>query len=453
MLFSSISFIYYFLPLTIIFYFLAPHSLKNMVLLIFSIIFYSFGEPKHLIFMLISIVQGYFSGIIIENFSLSSKSKIPKLTVIISILINLICLAYFKYTDFFINNFNNITGMSIPLLNITLPVGISFYTFQILSYTIDVYHKNVKAQRNFIDLATYISMFPQLIAGPIVRYSDIELQLKNRTHTITKIADGIKRFITGLSKKVLLANVLGELVNAFKNSNEKTVLFIWIYAISYMLQIYFDFSGYSDMAIGLGKIFGFEFTENFNYPYISSSITEFWRRWHISLGTWFRDYLYIPLGGNRVSKPKWFRNILIVWVATGFWHGADWNFIIWGFMFALLLINEKLWLLKKIPSLKFVRHIYVLFFVIISFIIFDNTKITDSFSLISSMFGIGEIPIVSTESIWYLKDYAVIIIVAIISATPLMYIPNNPILLIILLIASTAFLIDGSFNPFLYFRF
>ena len=356
-----------------------------------------------------------------------------------------------------------------PLLKIALPIGISFYTFQILSYVVDVYRGEVPAQKNLINLAAYIAMFQQLIAGPIVRYSDIALQLNNRSYTAEKTAQGIRRFVIGLGKKMLLANVLAELVNAFKTSNEKTVFFFWLYAIAYTLHIYFDFSGYSDMAIGLGLIFGFRFSENFNYPYISASITEFWRRWHISLGSWFRDYLYIPLGGNRVSRPRWLFNILVVWMATGLWHGAAWNFVFWGLMFAVLLMVEKLWLLKPLQKMKFFSHVYVLFFVVLSFVIFDAASLSDGFYSLKAMFGGAGLTFIGTESLYYFKSYAVVLLIAVIGATPLpkklvdTLAKNNigtvvlgvaePLALVGILAVCTAFLIDGSFNPFLYFRF
>ena len=459
MLFSSIPFLYYFIPWVVLVYFAAPKRLKNSVLLLSSLLFYGWGEPKYLIFMLFSITQGYILGILIEKHRGRKWSKVFLAT---SVLLSLLLLGYCKYADFFIHNFNVVTGLSVPLLKVALPIGISFYTFQILSYTIDVYRGTVLAQKNYINLAAYIAMFPQLIAGPIVRYSDIAKQLENRTHSIENAAIGIRRFLIGLSKKILIANLLGELVSIFKASDEKSVLFFWVYAVAYMLHIYFDFSGYSDMAIGLGRIFGFHFPENFNYPYISGSITEFWRRWHISLGSWFRDYLYIPLGGNRVSKPRWFLNIFIVWMATGFWHGAEWNFILWGLMFAILLIIEK-----QIPKLR--SHIYVLFFVMISFVIFDASSLSKAFSNIAAMFGGMDFPAVTAESVYYLKSYAVLLIIAMIGATPvpkkLIHIAEKnryansflsiaePIALIVLLLVCTAFLIDGSFNPFLYFRF
>lgn len=388
-----------------------------------------------------------------------------------SVLISLGLLGYCKYADFFIRNFNAATGLSIPLLKIALPIGISFYTFQILSYVIDVYRRDAEAQKNYINLAAYIAMFPQLIAGPIVRYTDIAGQLENRKHSMDDIAAGIRRFLIGLSKKILIANILGELISIYKASQEKSVMFLWLYAIAYMLHVYFDFSGYSDMAIGLGRVFGFHFPENFNYPYISGSITEFWRRWHMSLGTWFRDYLYIPLGGNRRSRPRWLFNIFIVWVATGFWHGAEWNFVLWGILFAVLLMAEKLWLLKILNQLKlhFFKHIYTLFLVTISFVIFDAVSVREAFSTIISMLGFSSLPAVSFESIYYLKSYAVILMTAILGATPVMagFIRRirqmkygTPVInvfelvyLTALLVVCTAYLIDGSFNPFLYFRF
>lgn len=466
MLFSSIPFLFYFIPCVVILYFSVPKCLKNSVLLLSSLFFYGWGEPRYLIFMLVSITQGYIFGLLIEK---HRKKKRSKVFLTASAVFSLLLLGYCKYADFFIDNFNAVTGMSVPLLNIALPIGISFYTFQIISYTADVYRGDVPAQRNYIDLAAYIAMFPQLIAGPIVRYSDIAQQLRNRTHSLSGTALGIRRFIIGLSKKVLIANILGELVSVFKASGEQSVLYFWLYAIAYMLHIYFDFSGYSDMAIGLGRVFGFTFMENFDHPYVSGSITEFWRRWHISLGSWFRDYLYIPMGGNRVSMPRWLFNIFVVWMATGFWHGAAWNFILWGVMFAVLLMIEKLWLLKILKKLKVVSHIYVLLLVMISFVIFDAESVKGAFSCIGAMFGGQDIPAVSFESLYYLKSYLVVLVIAAVGATPLpkklaasaekgrytsaAFNIAEPFVLILLLAVCTAFLIDGSFNPFLYFRF
>ena len=466
MLFSSVPFLFYFLPATLLLYLIAPRKLKNSVLLLSSLVFYGWGERKYLIFMLAAILQGYLFGLLVDKFRGTKKSK---LFMIISVVLSLGLLGYCKYADFFITNFNAVTGLSIPLLKIALPIGISFYTFQILSYTVDVYRGEVPSQKNIINFAAYVTMFPQLIAGPIVRYSDVAAQLESRTHTMDKTALGVRRFAIGLSKKILIANVLGELVSAFKSSDEKSVLFAWMYAIAYTLHIYFDFSGYSDMAIGLGKIFGFDFLENFNYPYISSSITEFWRRWHMSLGSWFRDYLYIPLGGNRVSKAKWLRNILVVWMLTGLWHGASWNFVLWGLGFAVLLVAEKLVYGRLLQRTHVLKHVYTLLLVTLSFVLFNADSVSEAVLQLGAMFGAGGLPLVSTEGVYYLKSYAGTFLFAAIGATPL--VSNaisrfgktrfgaqaltvvQPLVMLALLAACTAFLVDGSFNPFLYFRF
>ncbi len=466
MLFSSIPFLYYFLPSVLILYFIAPKKLKNTVLMLSSLVFYGWGEPKYVVLMIASIVIGYFSGILIEAFS---EKKLSKVFLGASVAVNLGFLGFFKYADFFIENFNAVTGLSVSLLRFALPIGISFYTFQILSYTIDVYRKDVPAQKNIINLAAYITMFPQLIAGPIVRYSDIAKQLEKRTLSFENFSKGIRRFVLGLAKKILIANSLGELCDIFKASEDKSVLFYWLYAVAFGLHVYFDFSGYSDMAIGLGRLFGFHFAENFNYPYISRSATEFWRRWHMSLGTWFRDYVYIPLGGNRVSKIRWFLNIFVVWFLTGFWHGAAWNFIVWGLFFAILLILEKVVLLKYLNKTKVLSRIYTIVAVGISFVIFNAADMKEAFSYIGGMFGAGNVPVASTEFFYYLKSFAVTLVIGIIGATPVVkrcaekIFENNkvskyiwvlePAGLVALLVIMTAYLVDGSFNPFLYFRF
>ena len=465
MLFSSLSFLYYFLPCVLIIYFLAPKKLKNSVLLLSSLFFYAWGEPKYVLLMLLAILCGYLFALLIERYR---GRRLSRLFLILSVSLSAAILGFFKYADFFIQNFNAVTGLSLPLLRIALPIGISFYTFQLISYTVDVY-RGVPAQRSFIDLAAYISLFPQLIAGPIVRYSQIAEQLSSRRHSLDKAALGIRRFILGLGKKVLIANAMGQLCEIFRASQDKSVLFFWLYAIANMLHIYFDFSGYSDMAIGLGKLFGFDFPENFNYPYISRSVTEFWRRWHISLGSWFRDYVYIPMGGNRVSKPRWLLNILVVWLLTGFWHGAAWTFIVWGLFFAVFLILEKLWLLKRLEKAPVLGRFYVLFTVMLSFIIFSAENMGQALSSLSSLFGAGGLPLLSAEFLYYLKSYAVLLLIAVVGATPLPRLllqrlgihPGGeklrnllevPALLLILAL-STAYLVDGSFNPFLYFRF
>ena len=466
MLFSSIPFLYYFLPITLILYYAAPKRVKNVVLLLASLVFYGWGEPSYVFLMIGSIVVGYVTGILVEKFE---KIALKRTILITSLIINLGFLGYFKYADFFIENFNKATGIGVPLLKVALPIGISFYTFQIISYVIDVYWKNVKAQKNLISLATYITMFPQLIAGPIVRYLDVEKQLTERTHDFSKISYGIRRFILGLSKKILIANVLGEFCSIFNSSDEKSILFYWAYAVAVSLHIYFDFSGYSDMAIGLGSLLGFSFPENFNYPFISRSASEFWRRWHMSLGTWFRDYVYIPLGGSRKGNFRLLINIFIVWLLTGFWHGAEWTFVVWGLYFAVLLIMEKTFLLKILDKYKIIGHIYLLFASIFSFIIFDASTIGDAVFKMSRMFGAGEIGLISPPTIYYLKSFGVVLLIAIIGATPLpkklikwindkkigakILTVLEPIVLVLLLLICTGYLVDGSFNPFLYFRF
>ncbi len=465
MLFSSIPFLYYFLPIVLLLYAITPKSLKNTTLLLSSLVFYAWGEPIYVFLMILTVGLGYIFGLLIEKFR---KTIWSVLFLVLSVAISISGLLYFKYADFFIENFNMMTGLSVPLLRLVLPIGISFYTFQILSYTVDVYRGSVPAQKNPVNLATYVALFPQLIAGPIVRYADIENQLTAREHTFEKTASGIRRFIIGLSKKIIIANSLGELTEAFTGSGDKSVLFFWLFAICYSLQIYFDFSGYSDMAIGLGRLLGFEFMENFNYPFISKSITEFWRRWHISLGTWFRDYVYIPLGGNRVKKARLFFNIFAVWFLTGFWHGAQWNFIVWGLYFGVLLVIEKFFLLKHLEKHNILSRIYLLFLVTVSFGIFSANNLTEALFYVGGMFG-HNAPFVSDEWFFYLKNYGVIILIALIGATPLPKMLISKLcrndrlfavwsileipLLISLLLISTAYLADGSFNPFLYFRF
>lgn len=462
MLFSSVTFLYYFLPIVLILYIVTPKKMKNFLLFLASLVFYAWGEPKYVLLMLLSVGIGYLAGILME--------KLPKKPVmIIAVSFCLIFLVYFKYTNFFISNINALLKAELPVLNVVMPIGISFYTFQIISYILDVYYGKVKIQKNVLHLATYIAMFPQLIAGPIVRYSDINEQLGNRSYSVEKIADGIRRFILGLAKKVLVANQLGELCQIFQNSTEKTVAFYWLYALAAALHIYFDFSGYSDMAIGLGKLLGFSFTENFNYPFMSKSITEFWRRWHISLGSWFRDYVYIPLGGNRCGIKRQILNIIVVWFLTGFWHGAQWNFILWGVYFAVLLVVEKIWLYKKLEKSKVLSHIYTVFLILVSFVIFNVNSLGEIGIYLKNMFFLGDNRAVGTEFLYYLKSYVWILIIGIIGATNLpkkvyekcrkitatdvCLVVLEPLVLVALLLLCTAYLVDGSFNPFLYFRF
>lgn len=467
MLFSSISFLYYFLPIVIILYFIVPKKLKNLVLLVSSLFFYFWGEPKYAILMVISAFIGYIFGFFIEKTKSGRHGKLV-LGAGITIIIGL--LGFFKYTDFFIININGILGTDIALLKLVLPIGISFYSFQILSYLVDVYRSEAALQKNFLDFATYVTLFPQLIAGPIVRYTTVQDELKNRTHSFENFSYGVRRFVIGLAKKIFIANTLAQLVSYFNSANEKTVLFYWIAAVAYMLQIYFDFGGYSDMAIGLGRMFGFHFCENFDYPYISRSITEFWRRWHMSLGSWFRDYVYIPLGGNRVGKVRWIFNIFVVWALTGFWHGSEWNFVVWGLYFGVLLAIEKLFLgkaIKKMPG--FLQNTYVVFIILISFVIFGANSMPEALKQLQGMFGGLGLPGSNDLTVYYLRSYGFTIIAGIICATPLLKTVYNkmhtnqtcakvldilePVTTIVLMVMITANLINGSFNPFIYFRF
>ena len=463
MLFSGIPFLFYFLPCVLLVYFIVPQKGRNAVLLAASLFFYGWGEPKFLLFMVFSIVQGYVFARLI------GRGRRKKLFLTLSLVLSFALLGYCKYADFFIENFNAVTGLSLPLLKIALPIGISFYTFQIASYEIDVYRGDVAAQHNFIDFAAYVAMFPQLIAGPIVRYRDIAPQLKERTHSLEAAASGASRFAVGLGKKVLVANVLAQLVSAYKASAEQTALYAWLYAIAFTLQIYFDFSGYSDMAIGLGRIFGFSFPENFRYPYIAKSITEFWRRWHMSLGTWFRDYLYIPLGGSRCSRIRHIFNILVVWMATGFWHGAAWNFVFWGLFYAVLLMAEKFFLLPALKKGRVLPHVYVLLAVTLGFVLFDAASLKDALHQLGTLFGAGTASGLGTEALYMLRSYGVVLALAVLGATPLpamlwkkaqeakslapVLTVAEPLCTFALLALCTAFLVDGSFNPFLYFRF
>ena len=482
MLFSSIPFMYYFLAAVLVLYFIVPFKFKvfkkktgdyvyfeckNFVLLIASLFFYFYGEPIYTILMVATILVNYVMGLLIGKLRGTIWAKI---CLWFSVIVSLGSLGFFKYSDFFISNINSLFNGNIKLLELALPIGISFYTFQILSYTIDVYRDEVKVQKSFLRLATYVSLFPQLIAGPIVRYATVEEELTQRPHTFENFGIGATRFVIGLSKKVLIADTLGGLSNILRASDDQSVIMYWILAIALSLQLYFDFSGYSDMAIGLGRIFGFQFLENFNYPFISKSIAEFWRRWHMSLGTWFRDYVYIPLGGNRVSNWRWLFNTLVVWFLTGFWHGADWTFIFWGLFFALFLVLEKFFLNKffaKIP--RVFSHIYVVVLILISFVLFSANGIGGAISDIGSMFGAGGLPLWSAETGYYLTSYAFVLIFAMVGATPVVkstvlkiketrvggLIINilEPIFVVVMLLIVTAYFVDGSFSPFLYFRF
>ena len=479
MLFSSTTFLFVFLPIVLAVYFITPRKLKNLVLLIASLIFYAWGEPKYILVMLATILVNYVLAIVCENCQKTGKIKGAKAAVTGSIVFSIGMLAFFKYSNFFLDNYNHtigaVSGTKLPLLEIALPLGISFYTFQTLSYTIDVYRKEVKAQRNPLHLATYVCLFPQLIAGPIVRYQTVAEELEDRKESVPEFADGVRRFVIGFGKTVLLANTAGSVFDLVGNMPDAqvTVGLYWLSAIAFTFQIYFDFSGYSDMAIGLGKMFGFHFLENFNYPYISKSITDFWRRWHMSLSTWFRDYIYIPLGGNRKGKVRTYLNLFLVWFLTGFWHGAAWNFILWGLYFFVLLMIEKAGfgkILEKLPAA--VQHLYALFFINLSWVIFSYDDLSKLGIVIKRMFGFGGIPVWNSGTGYYWLSYLVVFLIMGIAATPYPKqlvkkcagrIPEKArtvvvsvaellgILLVMLM--ATGSLASDAFNPFLYFRF
>ena len=456
MIFSSITFLFYFLPIVLLLYYMVPFKLKNLILLLFSLVFYVWGEPKYIFLMVFSSIVDYIIARVIDKYKGRMQSKIA---LCCSIFINLSLLFFFKYTDFFLTVSNDVFKTDFSLLNLALPVGISFYTFQTMSYSIDVYRGEAPVQKKIISLATYVTLFPQLVAGPIVRYQTVAEQLNKREHSVLKFEEGVYRFCLGLSKKVLLANNIGIIWDYIKvlEYSEISLLTAWLGIISFGLQIFFDFSGYSDMAIGLGKMFGFDFLENFNYPYISKSITEFWRRWHISLGQWFKDYVYIPLGGNRVNKTRWLLNIFIVWFLTGVWHGADYNFIIWGLYFGIILMIEKTILLNRLKKFSnFVQHAYVIVMVSISWVLFEVPNLNGIFEYIKSMFFNAKI--IDSVFLYLFIPNIFVVILSIISSTPLFseiikkkWIRHS--LALIGFVVSVVFLLDESFNPFLYFRF
>jgi len=467
--FSSPSFLFYFLPITLIIYFIVPMPkgsprFRNLTLLVASLVFYAWGEPKYVFLMVLQCFAAWGFGLLIEKYR---GAKASKVFMLVSIIVSLSGLVFFKYANFFITNINSAIKTKIPLVGLLMPIGISFYTFQILSYTVDLYRGKAEVQRNVLTFSTYNALFPQLIAGPIVRYIDIAHALNNREHSISRFAKGARRFIFGLGKKMLLANLFGELVSIYKQSGNDSLLFAWLYVIAFGFQVYFDFSAYSDMAIGLGHIFGFTFPANFNYPFIADSITNFWRRWHISLSSWFRDYVYIPLGGNRVRAPRFIFNIMVVWMLTGFWHGADWNFMFWGGFFGAIMLIEKFFLSKALDKApKPLRHVYVMLIVLVSWAFFDSTGSGDGIAVIGRMFGIGIGAAAGSESLYYLRSYAVPLVIATIGSTPLLknlaekldskysfVAVLEPIVLLLILVASTAKIVNGSFNPFIYFRF
>ncbi len=470
MVFSSLIFLFAYLAVTLVLYYAVPFKARNAVLFVVSLIFYGWGEPKYIVVMLFSILVAYIFGFFVGKYRESAPKK-ARAYLIVSILLNLSALLFFKYANFFIENLALIPGLSglKPIEGLKLPVGISFYTFQIMSYTIDVYRGDARVQRRIVPFGAYVTLFPQLIAGPIVRYSDVDEQLTNRKETVDKFASGVQRFCAGLAKKVLLADTVYVLLGYYHDAFafEQTVLGAWLIVILYTFQIYFDFSGYSDMAIGLGRMLGFEFLENFNYPYISKSITEFWRRWHISLSTWFREYVYIPLGGNRRGKLRQYRNIAVVWLLTGFWHGASWNFLLWGAYFCVLLIVEKLFLykwLQKAPAV--LAHLYTMFFVCISWLIFYFTDLGEGLTCLKAMFGVGVSSFATPTVVYDLLRYLPLLLICVLAATPLPKrlfdaLKNRFVTMRyaqVLLIAGaflviTAYLVDSTFSPFLYYRF
>ncbi len=471
MVFSSLLFLFRFLPIVMILYFILPRKFRNALLFISSLIFYAWGEPVYVTLMIFSTIVDYTHGMLVDRFKNQGRMRAARWVVASSMIINLALLGFFKYSDFLISNVNGIFGLAIPLLNLPLPIGISFYTFQTMSYTVDVYRGDAKVQKNIISFGAYVALFPQLIAGPIVQFKTIAEQLDNRRENFDDFSEGITRFMMGLGKKVLLANNAGIIWDTVLASNLDSlpVLTAWIGILAYSFQIYFDFSGYSDMAIGLGKMFGFHFLENFNYPYISKSITEFWRRWHISLGSWFRDYVYIPLGGNRKGPAKHIINICIVWFLTGVWHGANWNFILWGVYFGALLILEKFFLMKLLKKLpEFVSHIYTLFLVVISWAIFAIEDMTVLGKFLGAMFGRGG-SFADSTSMYLLLTNALLFAILTLAATPapkmlagklLTKLGETPtgtviknVAFVAILVLSTAYLVDASYNPFLYFRF
>ena len=471
MVFSSLIFLFLFLPIVLIFYYLSNERLKNLVLLFASLFFYAWGEPKYVFLMIFSIICNYIFG-----FKVSSKNmKEKKLWLIIAVIFNISFLGVFKYSNFFIDNINNLLNLNINIPTIALPLGISFFTFQTMSYVIDVYRNDRRLQRNIYYLALYISLFPQLVAGPIVRYETVDEQINSRVHSINKFSIGVNRFIIGLGKKVIFSNQLGLVADKVfaTNISDLSTMEGWLGIICYTLQIYFDFSGYSDMAIGLGKMFGFDFLENFNYPYISQSVSEFWRRWHISLGSWFRDYVYIPLGGNRVSPIKQYRNLFIVWSLTGIWHGANWTFMAWGLYYGILIALEKAFLdklLKKLPQVF--RHIYLVLIVMIGWVFFRAENITQAIDFIKVLGGIGANGIYNNSFISYINESGFIVILAIIFSMPILpkiksmlelkhkklveskfiYVAHSTCLMSIMFII-VVILVNSTYNPFLYFRF
>ena len=463
MVFSSIVFMFLYLPVVLGVYYIAPVRYRNLWLFLVNLVFYGWGEPVYILLMLFSICVNYINGRWIARYRVENKKK-AKAVLALNTVINLGLLVFFKYFDLLAATVSRIPGVTVPTLGLTLPIGISFYTFQTMSYPIDVYRGDARVQKNFIRFGMFVALFPQLIAGPIVRYKDVSDQLGERMGSAEQFASGVERFTIGLGKKVLIANNIGALWDVCSAAPQLTVVGAWLGALAFSLQLYFDFSGYSDMAIGLGRMLGFEFLENFRYPYISRSVTEFWRRWHISLGTWFRDYLYIPLGGNRRGLPRQLLNILIVWALTGLWHGANWTFLLWGLYYAAFLILEKVFLLKPLEKAPVLGHIYTLIVAVSGWMIFQLDSLKELWRYWKAMYGFGGAGFVNNSDLFLGRSYLFILIVAVIASTPLLknlysrLSPRiravaTPVLIALVLVASTAYLVDATYNPFLYFRF
>jgi len=468
MIFSSLFFLFIFLPLVLLFYYAVPRRYRNFILFFSSLIFYAWGEPVYILLMFFSTAVNYTYGLLLAGYR--EKKNFTRVVLFSSIFINAGLLGFFKYCDFLLQFINSLMGTSLSCPGLPLPIGISFYTFQAMSYIIDVYRGNAPAQRNFIAFGTYISLFPQLIAGPIIRYQTISPQLVKRMAGFDSFEEGVRRFVAGLGKKVLLANNLGLLWQQIQQvpSSDLTVITAWLGIIAFALQIYFDFSGYSDMAVGLGKMFGFTFPENFHYPYISQSITEFWRRWHISLGTWFREYVYIPLGGNRSGKGALYRNLFIVWFLTGLWHGAGWNFIIWGLYYGLILALEKAFLLQRLrPAPRFIRHAYTVLLILLGWVLFSFDNLPAGLQYLQALSGLSGRGFFDGQAVYYCYTHAVLIVIALLASTPFinnvkqkllkrseaLYYALATLACLSVLLLSTAYLVDATYNPFLYFRF
>lgn len=468
MVFSSLTFLFFFLPITLLLYFLVPTRFKNGLLFLSGLLFYGWGEPVYIIIMILSILIDYLSGRVMDRFG--RAKRVRKAVLLLSIIMNLGLLGVFKYSAFFIGNLNGLFGLSIPNPNLALPIGISFYTFQSMSYTIDLYRGQIPVQKSFINFGAYVSMFPQLVAGPIVRYDDVRRELEHREVSVSKISDGVAVFIKGLAKKVIMANNLGLIWTTVKATpiHELSAATAWLGILAFAFQIYFDFSGYSDMAVGMGKMLGFHFPENFNLPYIAKSISDFWRRWHITLGTWFREYVYIPLGGNRKGKWRTVFNLLVVWTLTGFWHGASWNFLLWGLYFGVLIVLERLFLgrvLEKLPGV--VRIVYTFLLVLFGWILFEFESVPEAFQYFLAMFGANGTAFIDTTFSYLFSANVLLLLVAIVISTGLVkriyeFLGERksivvrvavPVCSILVFLLCTAYLVDATYNPFLYFRF